>query len=296
MGELVSSLAQSSAMKLAYMVETPEAMGAMPWCWHGLPTRDVLERIAAIGYDGVELQVRDPSAFDGDAFLRELKDCGLAVSALSCGAARAADKLYLIDQDPARRRAAIARFKSILELAGRYGVNVGMGSFRGNLSWGPDPKTAFGWFRSAIEELIATAEKVNARILLEPTTRYVSDFLNTVGETIAFIDLVGSPRLEIEGDLHHMILEERSIPGALIKGHLSGKMTYLHLADSNRLSPGWGCFNWMDIVDTLHAIGYTGWLTMEFRQEPDSDRAARRARATLHSLLEEAPRSFLRKW
>jgi sugar phosphate isomerase/epimerase len=273
-------------MQLAYMIETPDALGTMAWCWHDLPVRQILENIAEIGYDGVELQVRDPAAFDNDAFFDELNSCGLAVSALSCGAARAADKLYLIDPDPARRRAAIDRFKSILRLAGRYGcIGVGMGSFRGNLSWGPDPKTALDWFRSAIEEILPVAESARAAILLEPTNRYVCDQLNTIDETIAFIDSFGSPWLQIEGDVHHIILEERSIPGGLIRGHLSGKMTYLQLSDSNRCAPGYGSFNWMDIIDTLRQVGYDGWLSMEFRQVPDSASACRRAFETLRPLL-----------
>lgn len=45
--------------------------------------------------------------------------------------------------------------------------------------------------------------------------------------------------------------------------------------DSNRSAAGSDSFNWVDILATLHAVGYDGWLSMEFMQKPEtSDYAA----------------------
>jgi sugar phosphate isomerase/epimerase len=72
-----------------------------------------------------------------------------------------------------------------------------------------------------------------------------------------------------------MALEERSIPAALIRGRKH--MTYVQLGDSNRLAPGQGFLPWRDFIETLRALEYDGWLSMEFSQKPDSRTAARQA-------------------
>ena len=122
--------------------------------------------------------------------------------------------------------------------------------------------------------------------MLEPQNRFQTDILNTVGETLAFIDeLGGSPRFIIECDLYHMALEEKSVYGALVEARSSGRMNYVQLGDSNRLAPGWGSFNWVDIVETLRATRFDGWLAMEFTQKPDSETCARQAFAFVRPLL-----------
>ncbi len=123
-------------------------------------------------------------------------------------------------------------------------------------------------------------------MVLEPQMRFNTDFLNTFDETIQFIDALGRPaQLVFEADFFHQALEEKSIAAALVKGQLSGLMTYVQLGDSNRLAPGWGHLPWVDLIECLRAAGYDGWLAMEFTQAPDSDRAARQAHDFVRALL-----------
>lgn len=268
------------------MMTTPEA-GTMPLCWGGAPPEQILERVAAIGYEGIELQVRDPSAVDGAAFARMARDAGLTITAVSTGPAGTVDGLYLMSADPAIRERAIERFTAALRLAAEYGVHATIGNIRGFAKWAPDRATGLGWFRAAIERLLEISERLGAPVLLEPQNRYQTDILNTIGETLAFIDGLGAPsRLIIEGDLYHMALEEKSLLAALVAGRASGRMNYLQLGDSNRLAPGWGSFNWVDIIETLKATHYDGWLAMEFTQKPDSETCARQAHAFVRPLLE----------
>ena len=272
-------------MKLAYMMTTPEA-GTMPLCWGGDPPEHILRRVAEIGYEGIELQVRDPRAVDAGALARLAREAGLAVTAISTGPVTAVDGLYLTAAEAAVRERAVKRFRSAIELAGEFGVHATIGGMRGFAKWAPDRATGLGWFRSALETLVADAERLGVTIVLEPQNRYQTDMLNTIGETLDYIDLIGgSPHLVIEGDLYHMALEEKSLIAALVAGRASGRMNYLQLGDSNRLAPGWGSFNWVDIIETLKATGYDGWLAMEFTQKPDSDSCARQAHAFVRPLL-----------
>jgi sugar phosphate isomerase/epimerase len=123
-------------------------------------------------------------------------------------------------------------------------------------------------------------------VVLEPQMRFNTDFLNTFQETIDFIDSLGRPpQLVFEADLFHQAMEERSIPAALVRGQLSGLMSYVQLGDSNRLAPGWGHLPWMDLIETLKASGYDGWLAMEFTQGPDPAASAKQAHDFVRGLL-----------
>jgi 5-keto-L-gluconate epimerase len=270
-------------MQLAYMIATPE-LKSMPMAWVGDCER-IIPRLAEIGYDGVELQVRDPAAFDQAALERCAQQAGIMIAAVSTGAVGAADGLYLMSPDADIRRRAIDRYKSVLDLAARYRVDASIGRFRGMTSWAPDRATAIGWFHAALDELVPHAESIGVHIVLEPQMRFIGDFLNTIEETLAFIESYGSDALRFEGDLFHQALEERSLLASIVAGQRSGRMTFYQLCDSNRLAPGRGHHNWVDIIEVLRASGYDGWLSMEFNQQPDSETCAQQAFRTVGPLV-----------
>jgi sugar phosphate isomerase/epimerase len=271
-------------MKLAYMIATPE-LAAQPMSWVGDYERSI-GTLAEIGYAGVELQVRNPAEFDAGALERCAQQAGLAIAAVSTAALGTDDKLYLMSADADVRRQAIARYRTVLELAARYGCDASIGRFRGWASWAPDRATAEGWFRAALDELVPVAERLGIRIVLEPQMRFIGDYLNTIAETLAFIDSYGSPTLMFEGDLFHQVMEEKSLLGALVAGQLSGRMSYFQVSDTNRLAAGWGHHPWIDIIEVLKASGYDGWLSMEHAQTPDSESAARQSYTFLTPFLQ----------
>jgi sugar phosphate isomerase/epimerase len=259
-------------MKLAYMITTPE-VARMPIAWVGDPNV-VLPKLAAMGYDGVELQTRDPAAFDAAAFEKKVKNAGLSICAVSSGVIGETENMYLTSPDAATRARAVERYKSLLELAARYGVDASIGRFRGQVKWAPDRETGMGWLRAALEQLLPYAERLGVRIVLEPQHPYNVDSLNTLAETVAFIESFKAGHLVFEADVHHVGLVEKSIPAALVSGMRSGYMTFVQVSDANRLPPGMGIFNWVDVFETLRALGYDGWVSVECKQFPDSERCA----------------------
>jgi sugar phosphate isomerase/epimerase len=271
-------------VKLAYMMTTPEA-DALPLCWHGDPAY-VIGRVAEIGYDGIELQVRDPDRFDHGAIAALAQDAGIAISAVSTGAIGAAENLYLTSPDTQTRRRAIERFKSVLRLAAEYGVDASIGRFRGGGKIAGSRETAMTWLREALDELLPLAESLGNKIVLEPQTRYIGDLLNTIEETVNFIRTFDTVSLTFEADFHHQSLEEHSLVASLVEGQRSGLMSYVQVSDSTRHAPGTGSFNWIDLLATLRASGYDGWLAMEFTQGRDSDRAAQQAFRTVRGALD----------
>jgi sugar phosphate isomerase/epimerase len=268
-------------VKLAYSSATPE-VAEMPFAWIG-PLDQVLPAIAEIGYDGVEFQVRDPDLVDARIVERQARQAGLEIAALSTGMVARTDGLYLVHKDADVRRACVARLKRVQELAAELGVDPALGSARGRLAWAPDPEQGRAWFREGVEQLAEHAATLGNRLVLEPQCRLNTDFLSTIAETCDFIDSLGAPQVVFEADSYHMALEEKSLPAALIHGRRH--MTYVQLGDTNRLAPGQGFLAWRDFVETLRALDYDGWLSMEHSQIPDSPTAARQGFAFLKPLI-----------
>ncbi|MFN8521879.1 MAG: sugar phosphate isomerase/epimerase family protein [Chloroflexota bacterium] len=260
-------------MKLSYMVTTPEVK-AMPLAWVG--DLDVsLPAIAGLGYEGVELQTRDPLQFDQAAVAKKVRAAGLEIVAISTGPIGQEDALYICMKDAGDRRRAIDRYKTVVDMAAEWGVDSSIGGFRGRASTAPTRQEGLDWFRAAVMEIAEYAHKKGRKIVLEPQCRLNTDFLMTMQETIDFIESAKAPNLVLEADMYHMALEETSIPAALVRSlpHLA----LIQLGDSNRLAPGQGFLPWKDIFEVTKALGYDGWLSMEFTQKPSSPVCARQA-------------------
>jgi sugar phosphate isomerase/epimerase len=277
----MESRAQSSAvatdadygrLRMSYVVATPE-VATMPLAWAGWPD-SVLADIAEIGYRGIELQTRDPARLDRRAIARSLERAGLVATGVSTGAIPNEDGLFMISPDPAIRERATERLVEVAEFAAELGTHMTIGSVRGYRKWAPDESTAMSWFHSVLDRVLARAEALGTKVVLEPQNRYASDFMNRIADTVTVIESHGSPWLAIEADIYHMALEERSIPAALVTAQASGRLAHVQISDSNRLAPGWGNVNWQDIFATLSALKYDRWISVEVSQLPDSKSAA----------------------
>ena len=270
-------------MKLAYSSVTPEVK-SMPLAWVG-PLERVLPAIAEIGYEGVELQTQNPDLIDVPALKRVIRESGLELTAFSTGMLPRGDGLVLVHQDASVRAACLARLKRVQELAADFGVDPALGSARGRLASAPTPEQGRAWFREAVEELVEHAVKLGGRLVLEPQCRVNTDYLSTIEETVQFIESLGAPpQLVFEADVYHQALEERSIVASWVRGRKY--MTYVQLGDSNRLAPGQGYLPWRDMVETLRALDYDGWLSMEHSQLPDSPTAARQGHDFMRALID----------
>src|SRR5512135_2166190 len=71
-----------------------------------------LARIAALGYDGVELAIRDPALLDIDEVQAAVTRHNLRVPAIGTGQAWGEEGLSLTDPSPEVRAAAVERIKS----------------------------------------------------------------------------------------------------------------------------------------------------------------------------------------
>ena len=238
--------------------------------------------IAAMGYDGVELAIRDPRLVNADDLLRVLDANRLLMPAIGTGQAWGEEGLSLTDPDPAVRAAAIARLKSHFPLAGRLGAAVVVGLLRGIVKPGVTQDQAMAWLIAALRECCVVAADAGVRVALEPINRYETTLINSVGQGLELVEAVGAANMGLLADTFHMIIEEPSIEGSIRQA--GDRIFHFHVADSNRWHPGAGHLDFALILDALVATGYAGFVSGEFLPLPDAETAARRGIAHLQGL------------
>ncbi|HEY5270955.1 MAG TPA: 5-keto-L-gluconate epimerase [Anaerolineales bacterium] len=267
-------------MKLSIVLSTQPAQFQAATFKGDLVTN--LRRIAALGYDGVELAIRAPKLVDLDELERLTRACRLSVPAIGTGQAWGEEGLSFTDPDPSVRRAAIERIKSHVPVASRFGAVIIVGLIRGIVKSGVEQAQAMDWLGEALRECSEAARPHGIRLALEPINRYETTLINTTAQGLELIESVGADNFGLLLDTFHMNIEEPSIEASI---RACGKSIFhFHVADSNRWYPGAGHLDFKSILKTLFATGYSGWVSGEFLPKPDPLIAVERNIAELRQL------------
>jgi 5-keto-L-gluconate epimerase len=259
-------------MKLALAIADTHALPSAFVVFRGF--RESIPKAARLGYDGVELALKTAEEVDRDRLTDWLRETGMEVSCISTGQVFADLGLMFTDAEPARRQRLTKIFHGLIDLAADFGKMVNIGRVRGRI--GDEPRQeAEGRFIAMAQSLCDYAAGKGVTLLIEPVNRYEIDFVNNVAEGVELIGKVGRPNLKLMPDVFHMNIEDATIGGELAR-HVE-EIGYVHLADSNRLAPGWGHTDFDDIFNHLLQAGYRGWVSVEILPQPDPDSAARQA-------------------
>jgi sugar phosphate isomerase/epimerase len=241
-----------------------------------------IAHFAAWGYDGVELAVRDPRLVDADVLEKVVKSHGLEVPAIGTGQAWGEEKLSLTSNDPAVRRAAVARIQSHIPLARRFNAVIILGLIRGITPQGQTHDQSMQFLVENLRQCAEAGASQNVRFALEPINRYETDLIHTVSEGLELLDQVGADNLGLLLDTFHMNIEEPGIEQSI---RLCGEhIFHFHVADSNRWCPGAGHLDFRSILEALYSTGFQGWVSGEFMPKPDAGTAARQGIFHLRNL------------
>lgn len=238
---------------------------------------------AELGYDAVEVGVRDPALPVLKDLAKAVRSSGLTVSGVATGQSYYNDGLSLTRSDAEARAKLLARLKGIIDFCAPWGAMLFIGGVRGRLE-GP-PAAYAAQRQQAVEMVQACAEyarPLGVSLAVEPINRYETNLINTVADALAFIEEVGMENLVVLADTFHMNIEEVSLAGALQQA--GEKLGYVHLADSNRLAAGQGHIDFAELASTLRSMGYDGYVSAEILPLPDSETAARQAISLFRSL------------
>lgn len=238
---------------------------------HMVPGDTFAERarhLREAGCEAVELTVGDGGPLLGSLrarvpeIVQGCQEFGLRAAVVTT---RIAD---LLDQDPARRAAAMAALRDNLEVAAAVGAigvllvpRFGSPSLPDLSPYATAHQLEHRLLVAQLREMAGDAECLGVQIILEPLRRAAGQFLNTVAHALQICQEVESPAIRIVIDTFQSQHEEASIPEAI--GRAGATLTHVHIADSNRRLPPQGSLDFASIVQALRAIDYDGVLSFE---------------------------------
>ena len=254
---------------------------------------DAVERIAEIGYEGVELLADAPHLYadslsiSGLEKLRETIDkTGLKTVNINANTAMGWygrefwEPLFepsLANPDRDLRRWRLEYSRKCVDLAHYFGspcVSVTSGRFVPGLA----PEKSFNFLRESLEQLVSYAEKRSICIGIEYEPGLL---IERFEELVAMMDVIGAPSLGANLDLGHShVLGEDPI--RVIEG-LGSKILHVHVEDIRsrkhyHLIPGMGDMNFPKLIGLLEDNGYNGFATVELYTYPNKpEEAARQA-------------------
>ena len=259
-------------MKLSVVIASENALPSAFVVFRGF--EESIIRAATLGYDGVELALKETGEIDRRVLRSLLDKTGLTVSCISTGQVYAETGLMFTDADAQKRKEVKRIFREFIDLAAEFGRVVNIGRVRGQI--GDDGQDAAeNRFMEMVRELCEIAASRNVTLILEPVNRYEINFINSVEEGVALLEKINCPNLKLMPDVFHMNIEDTQI-GAELSRHIR-HIAYIHLADSNRLAPGWGHTDFEDIFRHLEMAKYNNWLSVEILPKPEPVAAARQA-------------------
>ncbi len=220
---------------------------------------DLLPLVSSLGYDGVELPIRNIEEVDVDGTKEALEKNGL-----QCTVCPQVTKERSLIRASTHKEA-IAYFAAVIKLTSKLRGHVIGGAFYTDVGVGKskNPRTKEEWDFAVkgLRELARVAEDYDVTLALEPITRFETHFLNTAEDTVRLIEEIGHPRVGVNLDIFHMYMEEKELTGVIRK---TGRhLAHVHAAENNRGIPGNGLTNWGEIGKALHEVSYEKWIVFE---------------------------------
>jgi sugar phosphate isomerase/epimerase len=254
-------------------------LGVCAWIYGDAPLERTLARIAAAGYDGVEIP-GEPDAFDPRNVRRALANAGLAPVGLTASCAVPATRRDLAHPDPAVRADAAGYLTACLRFAAEIGAPLTQMLPSGETRLAPIATRAeeWAWSVAGMQGAAREAERLEVKISIEPLNRYEAYLVTNVDEALAYVDTVDSPWVGMTLDLFHAHLEEPDIRQAILKA--APRLLHVHVADTNRRGLGHGHLDVAACAHALDTIGYRGSIVLEVMPPgPDPFRSIKDARS-----------------
>jgi D-psicose/D-tagatose/L-ribulose 3-epimerase len=232
--------------------------------WTDDPTQErylpLYERLARMGYDGLELPIfaGEPERFR--ALGARLAELGLARTATAVCPPEA-DPIH---PDVAVRRAAVAHLSRAIDCCEAAGADLlggplyaAIGKFSGK------PPTESEWEGSvdALQTAADYAARAGVTLVFEFLNRFEIYLLNDTAQTARYARCVARPNVGVHYDTFHANIEEKDV--ALAIENAGAAIRHVHVSENDRSTPGRGQVRWSETFAALRRVGYDGWLTIE---------------------------------
>ena len=218
-----------------------------------------IDRLARLGYDAVEVE-GEPEKHDPRRIKKLAEDAGLAIGSV-CPNFTAERDLSHPEADV--RNAAVVYLREVSEFAADLGASLFIVATTAYSRVQPiaDLHDEWLWAVEGIKAIGEHAASLGVGLTLECWNRYGTYMLNRLDEGARMWRETGLTRGGVMADTFHMNVEERSIPGAI--RDIAELLNHVHLSDSNRLAPGLGHIDFIEILQALRDVGYGESLAFE---------------------------------
>ena len=255
---------------------TVPQFGASTFIWvspFSSDTLELIDKVAAMQFDFIEICIEDPAKIDTDQIAKRLQKAG--IRALVCGAF-GPDRDVSAD-DPALRENGRRYIGQCVDIAAALGAPMVAGpmySATGKVALVSPEKRSQQW-AWATENLRKAADHAASRgvkLAIEPLNRFETDLINTVEQGVDLVSRIGRSNVGLLLDTFHMNIEEHSVPDAIRRA--GSHLLHFHACANDRGIPGKDHLPWVEIKKALSNVGYTGpWVIEAFN--PDIKEIAR---------------------
>ncbi|MCZ7419994.1 MULTISPECIES: sugar phosphate isomerase/epimerase family protein [Micromonospora] len=242
------------------------AVGVNPWVWAS-PVDDealaaLIPRIAALGFDAVELPIEQPGDWDPYRVRDLLARYGLAAAGV-CAVTPPGREL--VNAEPAVVEATVAYLNGCVDSAAIIGAPCVGGPVYASVgrTWRMTPAeraTCYVDFRRALVPVADRAGERGVSIGVEALNRYETSVVNTLEQAVEMIDGLPS-NVGLMIDTYHMNIEEANPYAALAAA--GPHIKHVQVSGTNRGAPGSDHLDWPRLLAALAATGYWGAICIE---------------------------------
>jgi D-psicose/D-tagatose/L-ribulose 3-epimerase len=240
--------------------------GISTWVWDS-PLTDSnlsghLARIAAMGFDAVELPLENAGDFTPAAVREALESTGLTpflVGAMAPGR-------DLVAAAPAAVERTQAYLMACVDMASRIGSPTVCGPFYAQTGrvWRMSPeerREAYAELRQNLQPVAARAREAGVVLGIEPLNRYETSLINTVEQALEALEPLLGNGVGLALDSYHLHIEERSLAAAVRAA--GDHVVHVQVCGNDRGAPGGDQTDWEGFLQALDEVGYSGPLNIE---------------------------------
>jgi sugar phosphate isomerase/epimerase len=255
---------------------------------------DSLDKIAALGFKGVEIMCDKPHLYPPDYDQQRLTEIREKMAAahlkptnLNSFTLFAVGDTYLpswIESDPARRRIRVAHTLDCLEIAAFLGcanISVPPG---GPLEKGMTRRESLSLFHQGLDQVIPKAEELGVKLLIEPEPDLL---MERTAEIKPFVREIRCAAVGINFDIGHFYCAGEDPAAALEE--LFEWVGHMHIEDigadrrHRHLIAGLGAIDFPSVFEKMHSLQYAHDISLELY--PYTDQPEQAGRKSLDHLL-----------
>ncbi len=231
---------------------------------------DAIRRIAALGYDGIDIWGGRPHAYRGDLSAEDLRrlralldECGLVVASFIPAQFRYPTSLC--SPLDVIRLDSVEYIRAAIDVACALGTDL-VSVCPGHTLHGQGREDGWARLVDSLKRLADYAARRAVRLALEPADRYETDLVQTTEEARRLLEEVGWENLGVVLDTgHSQVVGEEPAQAARALGPA---LFHVHVDDTHgqrddHLIPGQGVIDFSAFLAALREIGYRGFLTAE---------------------------------